>query len=91
MTITLWEGITKSNHEDVIYYKRLFEEYTKDLLFVMREDFLEEITGGTLSARHLSSSFCVCLVACYRKFLLAMIESDEDLFSLKQELKKERQ
>lgn len=43
-TITLWEKITKSNHEDVIYYKGLLEEYTKDLLFVMREDFLEEVT-----------------------------------------------
>lgn len=44
-TITLWEKITKSNHEDVTYYKRLLEEYAKDLLFVMREDFLEEVTG----------------------------------------------
>lgn len=44
-TITLWEKITKSNHEDVAYYKRLLEEYSKDLLFVMREDFLEEVTG----------------------------------------------
>lgn len=31
-TITLWEKITKSNHEDVTYYKGLLEEYTKDLL-----------------------------------------------------------
>lgn len=44
-TITLWEKITKSNHEDVAYYKRLLEEYAKDLLFVMREDFLEEVIG----------------------------------------------
>lgn len=44
-TITLWEKITKTNHEDVTYYKGLLHEYTKDLLFVMREDFLEEITG----------------------------------------------
>lgn len=44
-TITLWEKITKTNHKDVTYYKRLLEEYTKDLLFVMREDFLEEVTG----------------------------------------------
>lgn len=43
--ITLWEKITKSNHEDVTYYKALLLEYTKELLFVMREDFLEEITG----------------------------------------------
>lgn len=44
-TITLWERITKSNHKDVTFYKGLLLEYTKDLLLVMREDFLEEITG----------------------------------------------
>ena len=43
--ITLWEHITKSNHEDVTYYKGLLLEYIRDLLMVMREDFLEEITG----------------------------------------------
>lgn len=43
--ITLWERITKSNHEDVTYYKGLLQEYTRDLLMVMRQDFLEEITG----------------------------------------------
>ena len=43
--ITLWERITKSNHEDVTYYKGLLLEYTRDLLMVMRQDFLEEITG----------------------------------------------
>lgn len=43
--ITLWERITKSNHEDVTYYKGLLHEYTKELLMVMRLDFLEEITG----------------------------------------------
>lgn len=42
---TLWERITKSNHEDVTYYKGLLQEYTRDLLMVMRQDFLEEITG----------------------------------------------
>lgn len=40
-----WERITKTNHEDVIYYKALLLEYTRDLLLVMREDFLEEITS----------------------------------------------
>ena len=44
-TITLWEKITKSNHEDVTYYKGLLQEYTKELLMLMRMDFLEEITG----------------------------------------------
>lgn len=42
---TLWERITKTNHKDVTYYKGLLQEYTLDLLMVMREDFLEEITG----------------------------------------------
>lgn len=42
---TLWERITKTNHKDVTYYKSLLLEYTRDLLMVMREDFLEEITG----------------------------------------------
>lgn len=46
--ITLWERITKSNHEDVTYYKGLLYEYTKDLLMVMRLDFLEEITGRNI-------------------------------------------
>lgn len=42
---TLWECITQTNHKDVTYYKGLLQEYTRDLLMVMREDFLEEITG----------------------------------------------
>lgn len=42
--ITLWERITQSNHKDVTYYKGLLQEYTRDLLKVMRNDFLEEIT-----------------------------------------------
>lgn len=42
---TLWERITKTNHKDVTYYKGLLQEYTRKLLFVMRHDFLEEITG----------------------------------------------
>ena len=42
---TLWERITKTNHKDVTYYKGLLQEYTRDLLMVMREDFLEEIAG----------------------------------------------
>ena len=46
--ITLWERITKSNHEDVTYYKGLLQEYTRDLLMVMRQDFLEEITGKNI-------------------------------------------
>ena len=42
---TLWERITKTNHKDVTFYKGLLLEYTRDLLMVMRNDFLEEITG----------------------------------------------
>ncbi len=49
--ITLWERITKSNHEDVAYYKGLLHEYTKDLLMVMRHDFLEEITGNHINCK----------------------------------------
>lgn len=49
--ITLWERITKSNHEDVIYYKGLLFEYTKDLLMIMRLDFLEEITGNHINCK----------------------------------------
>ena len=43
--LTIWEHITKTNHKDVTYYKGLLQEYTRELLLVMREDFLEEITG----------------------------------------------
>lgn len=49
--ITLWERITKSNHEDVTHYKGLLYEYTKDLLMVMRHDFLEEITGTHINSK----------------------------------------
>lgn len=41
---TMWERITKTNHKDVTYYKGLLLEYTRDLLMVMRNDFMEEIT-----------------------------------------------
>ena len=50
-TITLWEKITKSNHEDVTFYKGLLHEYTKELLMIMRIDFLEEITGEHISCK----------------------------------------
>ena len=49
--VTLWEKITKSNHKDVTYYKGLLFEYTKDLLLVMRHDFLEEITGEHINSK----------------------------------------
>lgn len=40
---TLWERITQTNHKDVTFYKGLLEEYTRELLFCMKHDFLEEI------------------------------------------------
>lgn len=40
---SLWERITKTNHKDVTYYKGLLEEYTRELLFCMKHDFLEEV------------------------------------------------
>lgn len=40
---TLWERITKTNHKDVTYYKGLLEEYTRELLFCVKHDFLEEV------------------------------------------------
>ncbi len=49
--ITLWEKITKSNHEDIIYYRGLLFEYTRDLLMTMRHDFLEEITGKHINCK----------------------------------------
>lgn len=39
---TLWERLTKSNHRDVTFYKGLLEEYTRELLFCLRHDFVEE-------------------------------------------------
>lgn len=42
---TLWERICKTNYEDVVYYKGLLYDYTRLLLNVMGEDFLEEISG----------------------------------------------
>ena len=49
--ITLWERITKSNHEDVANYKGLLYEYTRNLLMIMRIDFLEEITGRHITGK----------------------------------------
>lgn len=43
MRITLWERLTKTNHEDVTQYKRLLKVYAKELLVCMRIDFLEDV------------------------------------------------
>lgn len=48
---TLLEHITRSNHKDVTFYKGLLLEYTRDLLLVMREDFLEEVKGRDLEGK----------------------------------------
>jgi len=48
---TLWERIANSNHEDVTYYKGLLHKYVKELLMVMRLDFLEEITGHHINCK----------------------------------------
>lgn len=46
--ITLWERLTKTNHEDVAHYKGLLKEYVTELLFCLRCDFLEEVTGKNI-------------------------------------------
>lgn len=48
---TLLERITRSNHKDVTFYKGLLQEYTRDLLLVMREDFLEEVKGRDIEGK----------------------------------------
>ncbi len=48
---TLWERITRSNHKDVTFYKGLLMEYTRNLLYVMREDFLEEVKGRDIEGK----------------------------------------
>ena len=49
---TLKERIMQTNHEDVTRYKALLRDYTRELLTVMRLDFMEEITG-----RHINTDF----------------------------------
>lgn len=41
--VTVWEKLTKSNHEDVTYYKGLLKEYTEELLKWMEIDFMEDM------------------------------------------------
>ena len=60
--ITFWERITKSNHEDVSYYKGLLKEYTRDLLMVMREDFLEEITGKHIKNKAFEEDWLLMII-----------------------------
>lgn len=42
--ITIWEKLTKSNYEDVTFYKGLLQEYTKEILKWMEIDFLEDVS-----------------------------------------------
>ena len=42
-TITLWERITQSNHEDVAAYKNLLRQYTDVMLGMMIQDFMEDV------------------------------------------------
>lgn len=42
-TVTLWEKLTKTNHDDVTYYKGLLKQYTEELLNVMIQDFTNDI------------------------------------------------
>ncbi|MGN0187978.1 MAG: hypothetical protein ACI395_00530 [Candidatus Cryptobacteroides sp.] len=41
--ITLWEQITRSNHEDVTFFKGLLKSYTEELLKCMIYDFREDV------------------------------------------------
>lgn len=41
--ITLWEKLTKTNHEDVTYYKGMLKQYIEELLNVMIKDFVADI------------------------------------------------
>lgn len=48
---TLWERITQSNHKDVTFYKGLLEEYTRERLYGIRRDFLEEAAGEEIKGK----------------------------------------
>ena len=39
---SLWERITRTNHQQVTYYKGLLKQYTEETLAVMINDFLAE-------------------------------------------------
>ena len=41
--ITLWEKITRTNHEDVTFYKGLLKQYTEEVLDTMIKDFMGDI------------------------------------------------
>ena len=42
---TIWERLHKTNYKDVSRFRSALHDYAKDLLLVMRCDFLEEVTG----------------------------------------------
>lgn len=51
MKCNVWERMTQSNHKDVSYYKFMLRDYTRELLTVMRLDFMEEITGKHINTK----------------------------------------
>lgn len=43
---TIWERLFTTNYKDVDVFRSTLADYAKDLLLVMRCDFLEEVTGN---------------------------------------------
>lgn len=41
--VTIWERLTKSNHEDVTFFKGLLKSYSEELMKCMIFDFREEV------------------------------------------------
>ena len=44
-------GMTWSCHKDVTFYKGLLEEYTRERLYGIRRDFLEEAAGEEIKGK----------------------------------------
>lgn len=42
-TVTWWEKITRSNHEDVTYYKGLLKQYSEELMGILIRDFIKDV------------------------------------------------
>lgn len=54
--ITLWERLTKTNHEDVTNYKGILKDYTSALLKEIRCDFLEDVGAAKYIPQPISTS-----------------------------------
>lgn len=63
--VTLWEKITRSNHEDVRYYKGLLKQYTEELLDIMVKDSSE--ISLTLNAWRYGTDQARCLYQLLKK------------------------